>query len=67
MLFYKGDGVLASSTYPVTDCFDLLPFPTGAPGSQRQRLNHGLFGVFQTGPLLIPIGEAAVGHREPFV
>ena len=56
MLFYKGDGVLASPIYPVADGFDLMPFPTGAPGRQRQRLNHGLFGVLQMGPLLIPIG-----------
>jgi hypothetical protein len=67
MLFDQGDGVAAPAVYPVTDGFDLLAFPAGDSGDQGKRLDQGLLGILGTGPLLVPIGQATVGHGEPFV
>ena len=67
MLFDEAYGVAALSVYPVADGLNLLAFPPGDPGGQRQRLFYGLPGFLRAGPLLIPVSQAAMGQGEPFV
>ena len=67
MFFDQGYGSATLAVDPMVHSLDLLLLTSGNPGSQLQGTVHGLPGLVGPSFLLLEIGQARVGHSEPFI